>query len=70
MNIAEGFGRAGDAELKRFMQIGMGSASELEYQLLLASDLKYLSQRDYDKLNGLAIEVKRMLASFIKQLRK
>jgi four helix bundle protein len=38
-NIAEGCGRNGDAELARFMSIGMGSASELEYQLLLAHDL-------------------------------
>lgn len=35
-NIAEGCGREGNAELCRFMQIGMGSASELEYHLLLA----------------------------------
>jgi four helix bundle protein len=35
-NIAEGCGRIGDAELRRFMQISMGSASELEYHLVLA----------------------------------
>jgi four helix bundle protein len=35
-NIAEGCGRSGDAELARFMLISMGSASELEYYLLLA----------------------------------
>ena len=68
-NIAEGCGRAGDAELRRFMQIGMGSASELEYQLLLAHDLGYPSKNEYTRLNELTVEVKRMLASFIKQLR-
>ena len=35
-NIAEGFGRGGNAELARFFQIGMGSASEVEYHILLA----------------------------------
>ncbi|MXY46863.1 MAG: four helix bundle protein [Chloroflexi bacterium] len=35
-NIAEGCGRDGDAELARFLQIGMGSANELEYHILLA----------------------------------
>ena len=42
-NIAEGCGRNGEAELARFCQIAMGSASELEYHLLLARDLKYLN---------------------------
>jgi four helix bundle protein len=41
-NIAEGCGRTGDAELARFMLIAMGSASELEYHLLLAHDLGFL----------------------------
>lgn len=43
-NIVEGCGRDGDRELKRFCDIAMGSASELEYQFLLAKDLNYLNQ--------------------------
>lgn len=42
-NIAEGCGRAGNAELARFFQNGVGSASELEHHVLLARDLKFLS---------------------------
>ena len=49
-NIAEGFGRGGNAELARFLQIGMGSATEVEYQILLAKDLKLLSQQVYADL--------------------
>ena len=49
-NIAEGCGRSGEAELGRFMLIAMGSASELEYHLLLARDLGYLDDRDYQEL--------------------
>jgi four helix bundle protein len=45
-NIAEGCGRSGDAELARFMLVSMGSASELEYHLLLAHDLNFLDDRD------------------------
>jgi four helix bundle protein len=41
-NVAEGCGRDGDPELARFLQIAMGSASELEYHLLLARDLQLL----------------------------
>ena len=69
-NIAEGCGRSGDAELARFMQISMGSASELEYQLLLAHDLNYLDNEIYTELHEKVTEVKRMLAGFIKTLKK
>jgi four helix bundle protein len=41
-NLAEGCGRNGDAEFAHFCPIAMGSASELEYHLLLAKDLKLL----------------------------
>ena len=68
-NIAEGCGRGSENELRQFMQIGMGSASELEYQLMLARDLEYLPSDQYKKLDTLTVEVKRMLASFIKRLR-
>ena len=68
-NIAEGCERSGDAELSRFLQIAMGSASELEYHLLLAHDLNLLPAADYEVLVNQAIEVKRMLASFLKKLR-
>lgn len=68
-NIAKGCGRNGDAELARFMQIAMGSASELEYHLLLAQDLGYLEATDYEQLAEKTSEVKRMLAPFINRLR-
>ncbi len=68
-NIAEGCGRGGDKELARFLQVAMGSASELEYQILLAHDLSLWSREDHDRLAQQVTEVKRMLASFIKKLR-
>jgi four helix bundle protein len=46
-----------------------GSASELEYHLLLARDLSLLQVPDYERLSGQAMEVKRMLASLMKKLR-
>ena len=67
-NIAEGCGRSGDAELGRFLQIAMGSASELEYHLLLSRDLSLLAEEEYVPLTLEATEVKRMLASFIQKL--
>jgi four helix bundle protein len=68
-NIAEGCGREGDAELSRFFQIAMGSASELEYHLLLAHDLGFLNDGDFRQLAPKVVEVKQMLASFIKTLK-
>ncbi|MCW5853511.1 MAG: four helix bundle protein, partial [Anaerolineae bacterium] len=41
-NIAEGCGRQGAAELTRFLNIALGSASELEYHFILAHDLGFI----------------------------
>src|SRR5499433_1683274 len=49
-NVAEGCGRRGNGEFHRFLQIAMGSASELEYHLLLSRDLKFLDQERYKSL--------------------
>jgi four helix bundle protein len=68
-NIAEGCGRNTDKEFARFLQIAMGSASETEYQLILARDLGFLSQDSYGALQNEVEEVKRMLASLLKTLR-
>ena len=68
-NIAEGCGRDGDAELARFLQIGMGSASELEYHILLARDLKFIDLETHNRINAQIVEVKSMLAPLIRHLR-
>lgn len=68
-NIAEGCGRSGDAEFARFLQIAMGSASEAEYQILLATDLKYLTEDDGMKLIDGTQEVKRMISGLLRRLR-
>ncbi len=68
-NIAEGCGRNSDAELARFLEISMGSVSELEYLLLLTHDLNLLNDTDFSNFTNEITEVKRMLTSFIKKLR-
>jgi four helix bundle protein len=68
-NIAEGYGRSSEADFSRFLQIAMGSATELEYHLLLSHDLGILNDIDYENLSRETIEVKQMLTSFIKKLK-
>jgi four helix bundle protein len=68
-NIAEGCGRNTGPELRRFLEIAMGSASEVEYHLLLARDLSLLPNEIHERLNDQTCEVKRMLAAFIIKLK-
>lgn len=67
-NLAEGCGRNGDAELARFCSIARGSASELEYHLLLARDLHLLQISNHEKLAAETTEIKRMLTALIQKL--
>jgi len=68
-NIAEGCGRSGDPEFARFVQIAMGSAGEVEYQLLLSHDLGFMNGTKYKTLANQVIEVKRMHAVLLQKLR-
>ena len=68
-NIAEGCGRSGDHELARFFQIAMGSASELEYHILLSRELGFMDELTFEKLTKDIISIKKMLTSFIQKLR-
>jgi four helix bundle protein len=67
-NIAEGCGRGSDADFARFLQMAMGSACELEYQLLLACDLQYLTSDNAKRVSDDVIEIKRMLSALIQKL--
>lgn len=68
-NIAEGCGRDTKVEFARFLDIAMGSASEVEYLLLLANDLNYIEKDEYDTAAAQVTEVKRMLTGLLAQLR-
>jgi S23 ribosomal protein. len=49
-NIAEGCGRNSDKDFNQFLNIALGSASETEYLILLAKDLKYIDDSNYEIL--------------------
>jgi len=69
-NIAEGCGKSTDSEFARFLGFSMASASEVEYQLLLAHDLNYMDDAEYKTMNESVIEIKRMLTTLIKTVQK
>jgi len=55
--------------MRRFLQIARGSANELEYHLLLARDLRFLSAADFEDLEGRTLEVQGMLTSLAARVR-
>ena len=67
-NLAEGSGRGSDADFKRFVHIALGSASEVEYQLLLARELGFLEEHDHAALAGALRSIRRMLIALVKSL--
>jgi four helix bundle protein len=67
-NVAEGCGRDGERDLARFISIAAGSASETEYHLMLARDLEYLPEGDYDRLFALVTDIKKMLRALHRKL--
>jgi len=69
-NIAEGCGRGSERDFCRFLSIAAGSASETEYQLLLARDIDYLTDEVHRSLNDQINEIKRMLNSLIRKISK
>ncbi len=69
INIAEGCGRSSQTELRRCLRVAQGSASELEYEVLLARDLGLIQESDFLSLSGHVVEIKRMTTALIRKLR-
>ncbi len=67
-NAAEGCGKQGNNELHRFLYIASGSASELDYHLLLARDLMYLSDEDYRRMDRNLLEARRMVTALLQKI--
>ncbi len=69
-NIAEGCCRGSDLEFAHFLTIALGSASELEYHLLLAKDLQLLDLDTYLVMYNKTNEIKKMLITLVSKLKK
>jgi four helix bundle protein len=67
-NIAEGCGRGTDLDFRRFLLMAMGSACELESEILLSADLAYVPSQSQANLLARVQRVKRLLIGLIKNL--
>jgi four helix bundle protein len=67
-NLAEGCGRRTNNEMARFVRIALGSASELDYHLLLSRDLELLEESDYQRSAKTLVEVRKMLTSLLSSI--
>ena len=68
-NISEGFERDSKKQFLYFLVIAKGSCGELRTQLKIASNLKYISEQEYYKLNLECLSVSKQLAGFITYLK-
>jgi four helix bundle protein len=62
-NIAEGQMRGSPAEFARFLAIARGSLAELETQMIIAKELGYATQSQYEEYSSLHCEVSKMLSA-------
>jgi four helix bundle protein len=69
-NIVEGCGRNSDKDFTHFLDTALGSANELEYCILLTSELGFLNPEMYKLLNGKVGLIRAMLINLIKSFRQ
>lgn len=65
-NVAEGAARSSNKEFIHFLYIALGSAAEIETQLIIANNLNYIHKEDFDDLCGELEEINRMMAGLIR----
>ena len=68
-NIAEGAAKPSDVEFAHFLDTSLGSAFEVETQLLIAKNIGYISQELYDNLLNVLNDIERQLNGLISKLR-
>ena len=67
-NIAEGFGRGGNKEFLQFLSIAKGSLYELKTQLIIAFEIGYINEIEYNKLKNDSEEIGKIITGFMNYL--
>ncbi len=65
-NIAEGFSRKSPKEKIQFYSTALGSLSEVQNQMLIARDVRYIDQEKFEKIANQSITISKLLSVFIK----
>lgn len=68
-NVAEGWARKHRQEYIHSLSIALGSAAELETQIIIANKLSFLTSEDFQRLSELNIEIMKMINSLITALK-
>ena len=68
-NIAEGCAKPSDAEFAKFLDTALGSAFEVETQLLIAKNVGYITEELYNELFNLDSEIEKQIVGLIRTLR-
>ena len=69
-NIAEGAGRPTDADFAHFLDQSLGPANEVETQLLISRNLKYIAENQYDELMSSLTSIQKQLTGLIASIRR
>lgn len=68
-NIAEGCAKPSDADFARFLDNALGSAYEVETQLLIAKNIGYIDESLNSSLLNMNIEIQKQISGYIRTLR-
>lgn len=69
-NIVEGYPKSSRIDFVRLLDIAIGSSNELEVQVELSYELSFINKSNFDKINDLLTEVKKLLYSFQRSMRE
>jgi len=69
-NIAEGYGRDSNKDYLKFLNIAISSLFEMQTQIEIAYNLKYINEIQFNKISEESKEIERMLSSFIRKIRE
>jgi four helix bundle protein len=68
-NIAEGSGKNGDNDYLRFLNIAISSLFEIQTQLEISYNLKFINENQFNQIHEVSKEIERMLSAFIRKIK-